>query len=233
MDDVQFLAGKEGTQDVFFHLFNDLYLRGRQIILTSDRPPHEIEPLEERLISRFQSGMVVDIKPPILETRLAILNQKLKDENIQLDKDIVLYLAETVKSNVRQLEGAVNLLAANIRIQNIELSLENVRSIVTEYLGASSRRLNPSSITSTVGEFFGVNPNSLKGKQRKREILVPRQVSMFLMRELTSLSLEEIGSFFGRDHSTVLNAIKRINSKMSEDSFFKRKILDIREGLLG
>lgn len=233
MDDVQFLAGREGTQELFFHLFNDLYLRGRQIILTSDRPPHEIEPLEERLISRFQSGMVVDIKPPMLETRLAILNQKLKDENIQLDKEIVFYLAETVKSNVRQLEGAVNLLAANIRIQHLVLSLENVRSIITEYLGASSRRLNPSSITSTVGEYFGINPNALKGKQRKREILIPRQVSMFLLRDLTNLSLEEIGSFFGRDHSTVLNAIKRVNSMMSDDSFFKRKILDIRESLLG
>ncbi len=233
MDDVQFLAGKEGTQDLFFHLFNDLYLRGRQIIVTSDRPPHEIEPLEARLISRFQSGMVVDIKPPMLETRLAILNQKLKDENITLDKEIVFYIADTVKSNVRQLEGAVNLLAANIRIQNLALSIDNVRSIITEYLGASSRRLNPSSITSTVGDFFGVNPNALKGKKRKREILVPRQISMFLIRDLTDLSLEEIGDFFERDHSTVLNAIKRVNSMMSDNSLFKRKILDIRESLLG
>ncbi|MEA3265805.1 MAG: chromosomal replication initiator protein DnaA, partial [Candidatus Fermentibacteria bacterium] len=163
MDDVQFLSNKETTQDLFFHLFNDLYLRGRQIIVTSDRPPHELEPLAERLISRFQSGMVVDIKPPVLETRLAILNQKLKDENIVLDKEIIFYLAETVKSNVRQLEGAVNLIAANIRIQNIDLTLENVRSITTEYLGASSRRLNPASITSSVAEFFSVNPNTLKG----------------------------------------------------------------------
>lgn len=233
MDDVQFLAGKESTQDLFFHLFNDLYLRGRQIILTSDRPPHEIEPLEERLVSRFQSGMVVDIKPPELETRLAILNQKLKDENIVLENDIVFYLAETVKSNVRQLEGAVNLLAANIRIQNIDLSLENVRSIITEYLGASSRRLNPSTITSSVAEFFGVNPNALKGKLRKREILIPRQVSMFLLRDQTNLSLQEIGAFFGRDHSTVLNATNKIKKMMADDSIFKRKILDIKESLLG
>jgi len=233
MDDVQFLSDKETTQDLFFHLFNDLYNRGRQIIVTSDRPPHELEPLAERLISRFQSGMVVDIKPPKLETRLVILNQKLKDENIQLSKEIVFYLAETVKSNVRQLEGAVNLLAANIRIQNLDLTLDNVRSIITEYLGASSRRLNPSTITSSVGDFFGINPNALKGKKRNREILVPRQVSMFLLRELTNLSLEQIGEFFGRDHSTVLNAIKRINTLMTKDSVFKRKILDIQESLLG
>ncbi|MCD4707791.1 MAG: chromosomal replication initiator protein DnaA [Candidatus Sabulitectum sp.] len=233
MDDVQFLSNKETTQDLFFHLFNDLYLRGRQIIVTSDRPPHELEPLAERLISRFQSGMVVDIKPPMLETRLAILNQKLRDENIHLDNDVVFYLAETVKSNVRQLEGAVNLLAANIRIQNFVPTIDNVRSIITEYLGSSSRRLNPSSITSIVGEYFGINPNALKGKKRKREILIPRQVSMFLLRDLTNLSLEEIGDFFDRDHSTVLNAIKRVNCMISEDSFFKRKILDIRESLLG
>lgn len=233
MDDVQFLSNKETTQDLFFHLFNDLYLRGRQIIVTSDRPPHELEPLTERLISRFQSGMVVDIKPPMLETRLAILNQKLSDENINLDGDVVFYLAETVKSNVRQLEGAVNLLAANIRIQNFVPTIDNVRSLITEYLGSSSRRLNPSSITSVVGEFFGVNPNTLKGKKRKREILIPRQVSMFLLRDLTSLSLEEIGDYFDRDHSTVLNAIKRVNAMISEDPFFNRKIIDIKESLLG
>jgi len=233
MDDVQFLAGKEGTQDLFFHLFNDLYLRGRQIVVTSDRPPHEIEPLEERLISRFQSGTVVDIKPPMLETRIAILHQKLRDENIRLDDKLVLYIAETVKSNVRQLEGAVNLLAANIRIQNIAINIDNVRSIITEYLGSSSRRLNSTAITSAVGDFFSVNPSALKGKKRNREILVPRQVAMYLIRDLTDLSLEDVGEFFERDHSTVLNAIKRVNSMMAEDSSFKRKLLDIRESLLG
>ena len=142
-------------------------------------------------------------------------------------------LAETVKANVRQLQGAVHLLAANIRIQNMDLSLENVRSIITEYLGASSRRMNPATITSAVGDFFGVNPNALKGKLRKREILIPRQVSMFLIREKTNLSLEEIGAFFGRDHSTVLNAIKRVNGMILADSYFKRKILDIKESLNG
>ncbi len=232
MDDVQFLAGKEGTQDLFFHLFNELYLRGRQIVLTSDRPPHEIEPLEERLISRFQSGMVVDIKPPELETRIAILKQKLSDENINLNYDIIYYLAETVKSNVRQLEGVVNILAANIRIQNMEMSLENVQSIITEYLGAFSKRLNPSLITKTVGEYFNVNPTALKGKQRKREILIPRQIAMYLLRDLTKLSLDEIGAYFGRDHSTVLNAIKRVKTLMQKDSIFKNKITDLKHKLM-
>lgn len=232
MDDVQFLARKEETQNQFFHIFNELYLQGRQIVLTSDRPPHEIEPLEERLISRFQSGMVVDIKPPVLETRIAILNQKLKDENIPVDDKVKFYIAETVNANVRQLEGVVNLLVANLRIQNLALSLENVKPIISEYLGAASRRLNPTTITSTVGDFFNTNPELLKGKKRKREILVPRQVSMFLIRDLTELPLEEIGFFFGRDHSTVLNAIKRVKAMMESDSAFRRKVLDIRDDLL-
>lgn len=233
MDDVQFLAGKDETQNLFFHLFNELYHQGRQIVLTSDRPPHEIEPLEERLVSRFQSGMVVDVKPPKLETRIAILKQKLRDENLTLDDKVVFYIAESVTSNVRQLEGAVNIIAANLRIQNLFPSLDNVRSVITEYLGSSSRRLNPGSITSEVADSFSVNPNSLKGKMRKREILIPRQVAMFLIRDLTELPLEEIGYFFGRDHSTVLNAIKRVKELMAEDASFRRKVSDIREELLG
>ncbi len=232
MDDVQNLAGKERTQDLFFQLFNELYLQGRQIVLTSDRPPHEIEPLEERLVSRFQSGMVVDIKPPMLETRIAILNQKLRDENILVEDKVVFYIAETIKSNVRQLEGVVNLLAATLRIQNRELNLENVKLIVSDYLGASARRLNPSTITSAVAASFEINPEFLKGKKRKREILIPRQVAMYLIRDLTDLPLEEVGAFFDRDHSTVLNAVRKIDSMMEADSAFRRSILDIRESLL-
>jgi chromosomal replication initiator protein len=232
MDDVQFLAGKEGTQDLFFHIFNDLYLRGRQIVVTSDRPPHEIEPLEERLISRFQSGTVVDIKPPDLETRVALLKQKLMEEKIHLDDKLLYYIAENVKSNVRQLKGSVNIIAAHIKELKIIPNIDNIRSIVTEYLGSSSKRLNPAAITSAVGDFFSVNPGTLKGKKRNREILVPRQIAMFLMRDLTDLSLEDIGAFFERDHSTVLNAIKRINSLAVEDPSFKRKLLSIKDSLL-
>lgn len=233
MDDIQFMAGKEGNQNVFFDIFNDLYLRGRQIILTSDRPPHEIEPLEERLVSRFQSGMVVDIKKPILETRVAILKQKFKHLNLPIEDRLILYIAETVNSNVRVLQGAANLIAANSKIQNIELSLEKIKAIIKEYLGASSKRLNPTTITSAVADFFNINPNSLKGKKRNREILVPRQIAIFLIRELTDKSLEEIGDFFERDHSTVLNSIKRVKTLIEENSAIKRNILDIRENLVG
>lgn len=231
VDDVQFMAGKDGTQEQFFQIFNELYLMGKQIVLTSDRPPHEIEPLEERLVSRFQSGMVADIKAPQFETRVAILNQKLRDENIRLEEKIIDLIADSVTANVRQLEGIVNILAANMRIQNIIPSVENVKSIVKEYLGSASRRLNPSAITSFTADSFSVNPEALKGKKRKREILIPRQVAMFLIRDLTDLPLEEVGEFFGRDHSTVVNAIKRVKSMMEQDSSFKRKVEDIKRSL--
>ncbi len=233
MDDIQFMAGKEGNQNVFFDIFNDLFLRGRQIILTSDRPPHEIEPLEERLVSRFQSGMVVDIKKPIYETRVAILKRKFKQLNLPIEERFILYIAETVNSNVRVLQGAANLIAANSKVQNIELSLEKIKEIIKEYLGATSKRLNSTIITSSVADFYDINPTSLKGKKRNRDILIPRQIAMFLIRELTDKSLEEIGDFFDRDHSTVLNSIKRVKSLIEENKTIKRNILDIRENLIG
>ncbi|PIE51761.1 chromosomal replication initiator protein DnaA [Candidatus Fermentibacteria bacterium] len=232
VDDIQFLAGKDETQNIFFHIFNDLYLQGKQIVLTSDRPPHEIEPLEERLVSRFQSGMVVDIKPPVLETRIAIFNLLLRGKNIFLDEKVKMYIVETVKANVRQLEGVFNVIAANNKFNNIPLTMENVKEIISDYFGSFSVMRNPASITSAVGEAFNINPELLKGKKRKREILIPRQLSMYLIREMTDLSLEDIGVFFGRDHSTVLNAIKRVTSMLETDSAFKRKYNDIRGSLV-
>lgn len=231
MEDVQFLAGRDGTQEQFFQIFNELYLMGKQIVLTSDRHPNEIEPLEERLVSRFQSGMLADIKPPRFETRRAILNQKLRDENIRIDSSVVDYIAENVTSNVRQLEGVVNIIAANMRIQNIAPSIENVRVLVKDFLGSASRRLNPASITSVTAEIFGVNKDALKGKKRKREILIPRQVAMYLIRELTDLPLEEVGDFFSRDHSTVVNAVKRVNVLLEQDPAFKRRVEEIKRSL--
>ena len=141
------------------------------------------------------------------------------------------YIAENVTSNVRQLEGVVNIIAANMRIQNIIPSLENVRNLVKEFLGSASRRLNPASITAVTADVFGVNKEALKGKKRKREILVPRQVAMFLIREMTELPLEEIGDFFERDHSTVVNAIKRVNTLMEQDPSFCRQVEEVKRSL--
>lgn len=232
MDDVQFLGGKEGSEQKLFHIFNNLYLQGRQIVLTSDRPPHEIEPLEERLVSRFQSGIVADIKPPMLETRVAILTQITRERSISIDEDTMYFIADAVKSNIRQLEAMINLLAVRSQIQNISITRDLVRSIIAESFGAATRHLNPGTITGTVAEAFSINPALIRGKQRKREILIPRQVSMMLIRELTDTPLTEIGRFFtGRDHSTVLNAIARIKEVLSENPSLKRKVQDIRNNL--
>ncbi len=232
MDDVQFLAGKEGVQEELFHRFNELYQYGKQIVLTSDRPPHEIEPLEERLVSRFQSGLVADIQPPQYETRLAILELKVRDEGLIFPKDVLDYIASSIKNNVRQLEGIVHLMAATSRIQNNPVEMELAKKVISDYLGTQFKRLTPASIISQVSEYFSVSPSQLKGKLRKREVLIPRQISMYLIRELTDTSLAEIGGYFdGRDHSTVLNSIERINRLCEEEPSLKRKLSEIKNRL--
>jgi chromosomal replication initiator protein len=232
MDDVHFLAGKEGTQEELFHRFNELYQHGKQIVLTSDRPPHEIEPLEERLVSRFQSGLVADIQPPQYETRLAILELKVRDEGQVISREVLDYIASSIKNNVRQLEGIVHLLAATSRVQNRIIDMDLARHVVSDFLGTQYRRLSPATITAAVADFFSIPPAQLKGKLRKREILVPRQISMFLIRELTDISLSDIGGFFdGRDHSTVLNSIERVNRLCEEDASLKRKVAELKKKL--
>ncbi len=234
MDDVQFLAGRGGSELKLFQIFNNLYLQGRQIVLTSDRPPHEMESLEERLVSRFQSGMVADIKPPAFETRVAILSQVFRECGMSVDTDILYFIADSVKSNVRQLEGVVKPLSLRLQILDIPITKELVRDVIAEYLGTGAKHLNPGSITGAVAEAFSINPALIRGKQRKREVLIPRQVAMMLIRELTDTPLTEIGRFFsGRDHSTVLNSIARIKEIALENPSLKRKIQDIRENLTG
>jgi chromosomal replication initiator protein len=232
MDDVQFLAGKEGTQEELFHRFNELYQYGKQIVLTSDRPPHEIEPLEERLVSRFQSGLVADIQPPQYETRLAILKMKVRDEGQMIPLDVLDFIATSIKNNVRQLEGIVHLLAATSRVQGRSIDMDIAKKVINDFLGTQYRKLSPSTITAAVADFFSLPPARLRGKLRKREVLVPRQVSMYLIRELTDTSLSDIGSFFdGRDHSTVLNSIERIKRLCEEDPALKRKISELKKKL--
>ncbi len=229
MDDVQFLAGKEQTQEEFFHRFNDMYQNGRQIVLTSDRLPGEIHDLEERLVSRFQSGLVADIQPPDYETRLAILEMKVRDEGEFFPPDVLDFIATTHRNNVRLLEGAVHRLAASSRINGAHIDLALARRVLTDALANQAQKLTPGLITAAVAEVFSVPPNHLRGKQRRRDILIPRQVAMLLMRELTDASLVDIGRFFsGRDHSTVLNSIERIKMLASDDPSLRRKIQELR-----
>lgn len=234
MDDVQFLAGKDQTQEEFFHRFNELYQNGRQIVLTSDRLPGEIHPLEERLVSRFQSGLVADIQSPDYETRMAILEMKVRDEGEHFPPDVLDYIASTVKSNVRLLEGAIHRLAASSRINGTPIDLALARRILAETFAGPGQKLSPGIITASVAEAFSVSPSQLRGKQRRRDILLPRQVAMFLIRELTDTSLVDIGRFFsGRDHSTVLNSIDRIRVLSADDPALKRRIQELRTRLSG
>lgn len=234
MDDVQSLGGKTQTQEELFHRFNDLYQTGRQIVFTSDRLPGEIPGLEERLVSRFQSGLVADIQPPDYETRMAILEFKVRDEGEFFPAEVLDFIASTIRSNVRQLEGAVHRLAASSRINGMPIDLSLAKRVLSDAFGSLSQRLSAGSITAAVAEAFSVSPTQLRGKQRRRDILIPRQVAMFLIREMTETSLVEIGRFFsGRDHSTVLNSIDRIKQLSSEDPSLRRRILDLRTRLSG
>lgn len=232
MDDIQFLKGKVETQEAFFHRFNELHQHGKQIVITSDRPPHELQDLPERLISRFQWGLVADIKPPEYETRLAILQLLISDEEIVVSHDVLDYIASSIRKNVRQLSGVIHRLAAMSRLTGCEIDMDLAQKEIQSSLGTITRRLTAGNITSSVAECFGVSPGQLKGKQRKRTVLIPRQVAMSLIRELTSMSLKEIGSFFsGRDHSTVLNSINRVEELRNEEPELERKISDIRRQL--
>ena len=228
MDDVQFLVGKERTIEEFFHRFNDLYQQGRQIVLTSDRAPREIE-LDERMISRFESGLVADIQPPEYETRLAILELKAREEEAFFPAEVLQYIASSIKSNVRQLEGAVHRLTATSRLRRVPIEMELARAVLADTLGSSAQPPSAGQITAAVAESFGVSPAQLRGQHRRREILVPRQVAMFLLRELTRMPLAEIGEFFsGRDHSTVLNAVERIRRLSADDPGLRKRIQEIR-----
>ncbi len=232
MDDIQFLEGKVETQEAFFHRFNELHQQEKQIVLTSDRPPHELKDLPERLISRFQWGLVADIKPPEFETRLAILMLLVRDEGIEIDREVLDFIAASITKNVRQLSGVVHRLAAISRLTGSRIDMELAEKEIKSTLGTISRRLTPGAITSAVAEEFNISPSQLRGKHRKRNILIPRQVAMTLLRELTSMSLKEIGAFFsGRDHSTVLNSIERIEELRESDRDLDRKIEDIKRKL--
>jgi chromosomal replication initiator protein len=228
MDDVQFLVGKERTIEEFFHRFNDLYQQGKQIVLTSDRAPREIE-LDERMISRFESGLVADIQPPEYETRLAILELKAREEEEFFPPEVLQYIASSIKSNVRQLEGAVHRLTATSRLRRIPIDMDLARATLADTLGSLTQPPSAGQLTAAVAEAFGVSPAQLRGQHRRREILIPRQVAMFLLRELTRMPLVEIGQFFsGRDHSTVLNAIERIRRLSADDPALRRRIQEIR-----
>jgi chromosomal replication initiator protein len=228
VDDTHFLEGKESTQEEFFHTFNALYDAQRQIVLTSDRPPKEMARLEERLVSRFEWGLVVDIRPPDFETRMAILRKKADDDGLRIDDEVIEFIAHSCTASVRELEGAVIKLLAYSSLTNQEITLGLAR---TALRGMLSRRpdsgpiLSPERIRETVARRWRVREEALASKRRTKDVTVPRQVAMYLIKETLGISLVRIGELFGgRDHSTVIHSIRKVEEEMERDPAFRQQV---------
>ncbi len=225
IDDIQFIAGKERTQEEFFHTFNALYNSNKQIILSSDRPPKEIPTLEDRLRSRFEWGLIADIQPPDYETRIAILRKKAQIENIEVPDEVMLLIAKKIKSNIRELEGALVRIVAYSSLTNNPISIELASEALKEIFSSKPRELNIDYIKEVVANKFNIKIEDLNSKKRTRIIAYPRQIAMYLARDLTDLSLPKIGAEFGgRDHTTVMHACDKVSKDLKQDSTLKEKV---------
>lgn len=232
IDDIQFLAGKEGTQEEFFHTFNTLHQSNKQIVVTSDRPPKAIPALENRLVSRFEWGMIADIAQPDFETRMAILEAKCKEKNCNLNHEIINYIANIIQSNVRELEGALNRIIAYHQLNNTSPTLESVKNILSGLNNHKKRggALTTKQIINVVADFFDISINNLTGASRKKELVVPRQICMYLMREEAKCSYPAIGrELGGRDHTTAMYAYDKIRKSFEEDEKIREDINLIRQ----
>ena len=229
IDDVQFLAGKESTQEEFFHTFNALYLAHKQIVLTSDRPPKQISTLEERLASRFESGLVTDIQSPDLETRIAILHRKEEMDGISIPNDVVHLIANSVTSNIRELEGSLVRLLAFSSLTGSEITVDLAKEVLSEFLGRPRGPVSVARIQQAVAEAYGVPVEKMKARGRSSQIALARQVAMYFARELTPLSLAQIGEHFGgRDHTTVLHAHRKISREALKSGQIQRDVENLK-----
>ena len=232
VDDIQFIAGKVQTQEEFFHTFNTMHEASKQIVMTSDRPPKEILTLEDRLRTRFEWGLLADIQPPDLETRMALVSAKTKDLGFSLPPNIIQYIAECIQSNVRQLEGAIKKIYAHHTLMgrelNMELAQDAIRDIFRENPGAHP---TPDLILQEVSSFYNVPVDRICGKSKTRDVVKPRQAAIYLIRELVGLSLPEIGEVMGRDHSTVYYALQRMEEQLKEDPTIVNEIQDMRQNI--
>ena len=229
IDDIQFLIGKEKTQDLFFHIFNTLHQSRKQIILSSDKPPKDLKGLDERLISRFQWGLTADIQPPDLETRIAILKRKSEDYGMEVSNEILEYIANNITSNIRELEGCLIKLLANASLNSKEINLDLAKKTVKEIATNRKVNINIESITKVICDYFKIDENKIRDKTRKKEIVLARQIAMYLSKEMTKSSLKTIGLHFGgRDHSTVIHACTAIESSKDSDKKLKDMIDTLR-----
>jgi chromosomal replication initiator protein len=232
VDDVQFIAGKERTQEEFFHTFNALYDIQKQIIISSDCPPKEITALEERLRSRFEWGLIADLQPPDLETKIAILQKKADAERIRLPDDVAEYVARSIKSNIRELEGALIRLTAFASLTGVEINLATAQQALKNIIASQEKKVTIEIIQKRVGEHFGMRAQDLKIRSNSKGIAFPRQVAMYLVKQLTAASLPEIGrQFGGKHHTTVLHSINKIDALRRNDKDLNRTINRLLDSL--
>jgi len=230
IDDIQFLVGKDSTKEEFFHTFNALYQQGRQIVISSDRPPTALSVLEDRLVSRFQSGMVVDIALPDLETRAAILKQKRKEKGFPVPDEVINLIAQRVQKNIRELEGALTRIIAACQLSGEELTLELADQILTS-LGGQQEKISLQKILEQVANFYGLDKESILDKKRDKRVALPRQIAMYLIRHELNYSFPEIGRQLKKDHSTVMYACDKIEKKIVQNSSLKQEISLIKTRL--
>jgi len=232
IDDIQFIAGKERTQAEFFHTFNALYDNMKQIVVTSDKLPHEIPEIEERLRSRFQWGLIADIQPPEIETRIAILRRKAENEGIALPDECAFFLAKSIPSNVRELEGALIRLSAHASLTNTLITLDYTKQVLNDILDARGQQVSIESIQKVVAQYFQVRVADLKSARRQKVLVRPRQVAMYLCRKHAQASFPELGTRFGdKDHTTIMSACRKIDTQLKEDPSLRKQIMDLERQL--
>ena len=230
IDDVQFLAGKEKTQDVFFHIFNHLHQQGKQLVLTADKSPSEMQGIEERLLSRFKWGLSADLQTPDLETRIAILQKKMYTEGIEFPADVVEYLAYSITNNVRELEGALISLIAQASLNRKAVNLDLAKEMIDKFVKNTAKEVSIDYIQKVVCDYFDLPIELLKSKTRKREVVQARQIAMFFAKQMTKSSLANIGRHCGgKDHATVLHACKTVNNLMETDKRFRGYVDDLQK----
>lgn len=234
VDDVQFIIGKDSTQEEFFHTFNVLHSAGKQIIISSDKPPKEMETLDERFRSRFEMGLIADIQSPDYETRMAILLKKAETCDIKIDEEIITYIANNIKSNIRELEGAFNKIIAFSKLNKVNPSLALAEEALKDIISPDKpKEITATLIINVVSEHFGIKPEDIVSKKRNEEFALPRQIVMYLCRQLTDLSLDNIGKFLGKkDHTTVMHGVDKIADKLKTDEELKNKVDIIKKKLI-
>jgi len=233
IDDIQFLAGKESTQEEFFHTFNALHGKDKQIVMTCDRPPKAIPSLEARLISRFEWGMIADINPPNLETRIAILQNKIAEKKHEIKEDIIVCIAKNIKNNIRELEGALNRIIAYCELNNTEPTMEDIKSILGESIvNGRQKTITPRELIKRISDYYDITTEQLLGQKRNKELVYPRQVSAYLLREELSLSFPKIGKELGgKDHTTIMHACKKIANELQNNNVVQHEINNIKDKL--